>query len=855
MNRSGHRVRVEGLESRLMLCAGTGVQSLSLPLTGETSSTSFDAPAVSVDAAGQALLPDVFPLFSQSKEYVYGWEFDVGTIPGRILMRLTSAVANEGAGAMQLEGGAVLPNGSQEVYQRIFLEGGGSTTRLAGTFTYHPLHEHIHFDNFAAYRLREVTAGNGTGDVAAAGDKISFCLLDIDRFAPTLPGSPPVSKYMTCGQTQGISVGWADVYDKSLPDQWIDVTDVPDGRYWLEVIADPENQLLESDETNNADQILIDLDKPSPDPMVVSHNPVGQYPAPASAVEFTFDQDMNPSSFSLAEDVVAFTGPTGVDLRARLNGVSWTDARTLRISFVAQPSIGPYAMSIGPNVRAADDDSPMDQDRDEIPGESTEDRYAATFTVDNRVGPDAFGYDARAVPVEDIDLVRNAPGVFVLLDNLDEGFAPVPLGANSFNFYGETYSGNGGLFVNTNGLITFGTGETTYGNSNLSVNPTQPSIAALWDDWRTDQGSLDSVLSKFEDTTGDGVPDRLIVEWSDVRRHSDPGPLSAVGVTFQAILSLNTGSTPGAIVFNFRDIDTGSTFSNGADATVGIKGSGAQGGNRLLVSYDRGNHPFVATGRAIRIARAPASVVGRHLFYNRSGFDGDSAAADTRDDAAVAPDKFAYGAPPAPGGRATFANVSAYGRGLNGVMVDLAGLNGRTLQAADFEFRTGAATPAPASNPTISVRRGAGVNSSDRVTLVWPDNAIRNTWLRITVRPTANTGIAAADTFAFGHLAGDAGSASTVGASVDVVDVARTRGAASASTVTVSNLFDHNRDGLVNAFDLGITRANQHAALPWLGASAIAQSSAFTNVPIVEPQVRDLSTRRAGLLLDENAAI
>ena len=58
---------------------------------------------------------------------------------------------------------------------------------------------------------------------------------------------------------QGISVGWADVYDKGLDGQTIDITGVPTGKYWLSVTADPLNRLVESNENNNTTCIAIDL--------------------------------------------------------------------------------------------------------------------------------------------------------------------------------------------------------------------------------------------------------------------------------------------------------------------------------------------------------------------------------------------------------------------------------------------------------------------------------------------------------------------------------------------------------------------------------------------------------------------
>src|SRR5688572_11355204 len=50
---------------------------------------------------------------------------------------------------------------------------------------------------------------------------------------------------------QGISVGWADVYDSIYDGQWIDVTTVPNGNYFLEVTLDADNVVQESNDANN----------------------------------------------------------------------------------------------------------------------------------------------------------------------------------------------------------------------------------------------------------------------------------------------------------------------------------------------------------------------------------------------------------------------------------------------------------------------------------------------------------------------------------------------------------------------------------------------------------------------------
>ena len=222
----------------------------------------------------------------------------------------------------------------------------------------------------------------------------------------------------------------------------------------------------------------------------------------------------------------------------------------------------------------------------------------------------------------------------------------------------------------------------------------------------------------------------------------------------------------------------------------------------------------------------PATIAGRHVFYNRSVYDGADPAANELDDSAVAPGKEGL----LPGGTATFANYTSYSRGLNGVMVDVLNLPADVTPGADdFRFLVGnggddpsawADAPPPAE---ITVRRGAGAGGSDRVTLVWPDGAVRKTWLQVTVNATANTGLAAQDVFYFGNAIGETFN-STTQFKVDSQDATRTRNAQSKPT-TIAGLFDHDRDGRVNTTDLAIARNGQGFSLTPISIPAAAPTA------------------------------
>jgi len=225
-------------------------------------------------------------------------------------------------------------------------------------------------------------------------------------------------------------------------------------------------------------------------------------------------------------------------------------------------------------------------------------------------------------------------------------------------------------------------------------------------------------------------------------------------------------------------------------------------------------------------AQATSSVVGRWLFYNQCTWDGNNTAANSSDDSAIAPDK----EPLFSGQRATFKNYSTFGRGINGIMVDISGLPG-TPTAADFEFRVGRssdlATWSTAPTPTaVAVRTGAGTGGSDRVTITWASSAIKNRWLEVKVLATADTGLTTPDTFYFGSVYCDTGD-SPDDTLVTNMDLSRMR-AAVANSAALSNVYDCTRDNRVNSTDINTLRLNLSTAsteVPLLDLTSAAQAS------------------------------
>jgi hypothetical protein len=210
---------------------------------------------------------------------------------------------------------------------------------------------------------------------------------------------------------------------------------------------------------------------------------------------------------------------------------------------------------------------------------------------------------------------------------------------------------------------------------------------------------------------------------------------------------------------------------------------------------------------------AVAVIATRGTFYNNA--TGASASSS------LATDKV----PLLPGQSSTFANYTNYSRGLNGVVVDIAGLPATTtvpqflasLQLSQWNgIAAGGFAALPgAAIPSVTLQPGLGAGGATRVRITFPDNTLQNTWLKVEVVANANTGITANDVFYFGNVIGEFNTGNTATRyRVNSQDTSAVRNnqATGTNAAGVTNIYDVNRDGRVNSQDTSIVRNNQQTS-------------------------------------------
>lgn len=188
----------------------------------------------------------------------------------RAFLRFNNSIINIGPGPLELFGrdietvdhGADLPEGHEpgphqhiSVYQRIFGTNGQVLIEpFVGEFIHHTQHSHWHLEEFSRYEVWKVRPGGFLYDLVSANAKVSYCVTDLRPAGSSLGFETwPRAGYLSCsGTLQGLTQGWVDTYVSGLARQWVEVTGVQDGSYALRSVVDPNDRILEADETNNA---------------------------------------------------------------------------------------------------------------------------------------------------------------------------------------------------------------------------------------------------------------------------------------------------------------------------------------------------------------------------------------------------------------------------------------------------------------------------------------------------------------------------------------------------------------------------------------------------------------------------
>jgi len=189
---------------------------------------------------------------------------------GRYLeLQSQNSIDNIGAGPAELD--ATRPGRARRMIarQRIYRRGGGSiVVGGRGRVVWKPIPGQFGYwkwENAARMELWSLSRRGVELRRVRRSPKLIYCLRDLVRSRPRLRGSPRRARYPGCNQdpnirrdTLGTSVGWSDVYPSHYYEQYIDVTGLR-GRFALVHIADPEDVLHESNETNNAARVIVSL--------------------------------------------------------------------------------------------------------------------------------------------------------------------------------------------------------------------------------------------------------------------------------------------------------------------------------------------------------------------------------------------------------------------------------------------------------------------------------------------------------------------------------------------------------------------------------------------------------------------
>jgi hypothetical protein len=187
------------------------------------------------------------------------WGISLSQDGDKSYVNFGATVWNAGTSPLLVDGFRRTGTELMDAYQYFFDANGKEVGSVeAGTMEWDPRegHRHWHFTDFAQYNLLAADK-----KLAVRSGKEAFCLANTDAVDYTVTNAkwrPDNTDLSTsCGQNTAVAVrevldiGNGDTYTQERPGQSFEVTDLPNGTYFIEVKANPSNKLTELSTTNN----------------------------------------------------------------------------------------------------------------------------------------------------------------------------------------------------------------------------------------------------------------------------------------------------------------------------------------------------------------------------------------------------------------------------------------------------------------------------------------------------------------------------------------------------------------------------------------------------------------------------
>jgi|HubBroStandDraft_5_1064220.scaffolds.fasta_scaffold01776_2 hypothetical protein len=209
-----------------------------------------------VTSPPESVLPDLLPLPSWGISVQNGKAAAGKVAQSHVAFGATVSVL--GNGPLDVEGFNTTHSAIMPAYQ-YFWRGSHLVGRArAGTmgFDNEHGHHHWHFEQFAQYRL----LGKNKKTVVRS-HKVGFCIAPTDAVNLLVPHADWQPTYTgftgECGAPGALWVqemmplGWGDTYFQSVAGQTFNITNLPNGVYYIEIIANPEHVLHETNLSND----------------------------------------------------------------------------------------------------------------------------------------------------------------------------------------------------------------------------------------------------------------------------------------------------------------------------------------------------------------------------------------------------------------------------------------------------------------------------------------------------------------------------------------------------------------------------------------------------------------------------